>query len=137
MFSAENAVCTTFSAEKGCFMPRCIIKIKDRYFVWSTIVDAPVTHGMTEPQIKAYYKRDRQGVSDWSARMARVEETGTSWLGGETLDETLAGNRAGKDENELTADEIYQQYSAEYDTVDRKQQLISGTAAAIDAILSN
>ena len=33
-------------------MPRFTIKIKDRYFHWSTIVDAPITHGMTMGYMK-------------------------------------------------------------------------------------
>lgn len=39
-------------------MPRYIIKIKDKYFEWSTIVDAPVTNGMSLTEFRSYYQSE-------------------------------------------------------------------------------
>jgi hypothetical protein len=92
-------------------MPHYIIKIKDRYLEWSTIVDAPVTYGMTLDELKSYIKSEygTQGLADLPNRLKRVEGTGTSSFVS-TLQNTLDGNRAGENETTLTIDEIYQKY---------------------------
>jgi len=92
-------------------MGRGIIKIKDRYFEWSTVVDAPVMPGMTEDDLRAYIKDEygNKGLESLGARIERCDERGTSFHG-ETLESVLDLNRAGEGETELTADKIYEEY---------------------------
>lgn len=94
-------------------MGRAIIKIKDRYFEWSSVVDAPVTYGMTEDELRAWVRLHYGlvGERELPARLARVEMFGTS-APGYSLKDILAGNRAGPDEKPLTADQIYEMYAA-------------------------
>ena len=93
-------------------MARCLIKIKDKYFEWSTIVDAPVTYGMTEEELEKYIERQygKIGLNKLPHRLERVEETGTSayWC---DLKSIITPNRAGGSEEELTKEEIYNKYT--------------------------
>lgn len=92
-------------------MGRFIVKIKDRYFEWSTIVDAPITKGMSKRQLEEYIKAEygRQGLEKLAERLNRVESTGTS-AHGETLETVLSHNRAGPNESEISAEVIYRLY---------------------------
>lgn len=97
-------------------MGKAIIKIKDKYFEWSTIVDAPVTYGMSKSQLESYIKEQYglNGTSNLEERLQRVEDKGHSFLGnyGElTLEDIIACNRAGEKETELTAEQIYDKYT--------------------------
>ncbi len=93
-------------------MPRTIIKIKDRYFEWSSIVDAPVTYGMTEEELRQYIEKEygRRGTEALPERLQRVEEVGTSELGASDIDYTIGCNRAGPQETRFTAEEIYRKF---------------------------
>ncbi len=91
-----------------------IIKIKDRYFEWSTIVDAPVTCGMTLGELNEYIQETygKSGTDELPSRMSRVFMRGTSFHN-MTLDDVISGNRAGEHEACLTADEIYEKYKGD------------------------
>jgi len=93
-------------------MPRMLVKIKDKYFEWSTVVDAPVTFGMTKEELSDYIKEEygRQGMRDLEKRLERVDENGTSVIPPCTLSDIIKSNRAGPDESELTEEEIYIAY---------------------------
>ncbi len=93
-------------------MGRAIIKIKDRYFEWSTVVDAPVTYGMTLDELRTYIKEEqgRIGLEDLEANLKRIEEVGTSYRF-TTADEVISGNHAGLDGTYLTKDQIYDSYA--------------------------
>lgn len=104
-------------------MPRYIIKLtkgdQNRYLEWSTIVDAPVTMGMTLEQFKVYYLHEygRQGSQDLAERLARVEAQGhslipdapSSW-GPYTLKDLVAHNRAGPRGGHLDIDKLWEYY---------------------------
>ena len=100
-------------------MPRFIIRMEkdgdERYLEWSTVVDSPVTYGMTFDEFLAYY-RDEYGASSMDGllgehgRMSRVRENGTSERGATSVHDTIAHNRAGEDETHLDYDGIWQQY---------------------------
>jgi len=102
-------------------MPRYLIKMEkdgeQRYLEWSTIVDAPVTYGMTYDELLEYY-RDEYGAHSMDdlvgerGRMSRVMEKGTSEHMAESVEQTIFPNRAGDDESELTYDEIWEKYVA-------------------------
>jgi len=63
----------------------------DYYFEWSTMVDAPVTYGMSLENFKRYYETEygRSSLIDLESRLKRVELTGCSSLIGETFDNCL------------------------------------------------
>ena len=97
-------------------MPRFICKVivnnVPQYFEWSTIVDAPVSYGMSLDVFKAYYK-DRYGTSgmfELDQRLKRVEEKGTSSYMDNSVEDLIICNRAGENESELTYDELIKQY---------------------------
>ena len=94
-------------------MPRYIVKIKDRYFDWSTIVDAPLTYGMTLEELEEYHREmyGIQGHRDFAQRMERVEKKGCSCVYGYvTMEHVVTQNRCGDNEESLTIDEIYELY---------------------------
>lgn len=97
-------------------MPRYIIKLhsssrrKDYYLEWSTVVDAPVTRGMSLDEFKEYY-RNHSGdrVDSLDVRLLRVEKTGTSAFN-ETLKSVIADNKAGENGKHLTFNELLGKY---------------------------
>lgn len=96
-------------------MGRFIIKIKDLYCEWSTIVDAPVTYLGTLEQLKLYIKEKygTEGMDRLKKRLERVEERGTSSFTHGSIEEAISCNRAGDNETELSLDEIYEKYKKE------------------------
>ena len=99
-------------------MGRFIIKLHDEgtdyYLEWSTVVDAPVTYGLTRQEFEEYYRKQygQVGMDGLADRMTRVDRVGTSsclsWH--KSADDHLSGNRAGPDETEATRDEILARY---------------------------
>lgn len=96
-------------------MPHYIIKVNHRgtpkYLIWSTIVDAPITYGMTREDFEQFYITEygRRSSEDLPERLARCDEKGCSSFN-ETLGELISGNRAGDREGTLTLDEIIARY---------------------------
>lgn len=91
---------------------RSIIKIGDYYSEWSTVVDAPVLQFAPLDVFKRWYKQEygNSSMAELEIRLQRVEVTGTSAFG-QTLEDTISGNRAGDDDSTLTAEEILAKYS--------------------------
>lgn len=96
-----------------------IIKIKDRYLIWSSHVDEPVTSGMTLEELKEYWREEygRHGMYSLEIALRRVEEKGTSSAFYESVEDHVRGNFAGpnrdpEDDSDegLTVDEIYDAY---------------------------
>lgn len=94
-------------------MPRCIIKIKDKFLVWSTIVDAPVTYALTREELEVYINAEygRQGLIELPPRLERVEKYGTSFEEPTLLKDLINYNRAGDKETCLSEEEIYSKYT--------------------------
>lgn len=113
-------------------MGQYIIKIKGCYMEWSTIVDAPVTNGMTLEEFVKYYmgKYGVRGMDALGERLDRVEKFGHSALGPSmTLTELLEHNHAGKNEECLTEDEIYKMYCTD---VDESAKYVSADFSLVD-----
>ena len=98
-------------------MPRYIIKLpcdgEDFYLEWSSIVDAPVTSGMTLEEFEAYYREQygQCGMDRLPERMERVNETGASdGLNRDPVEDWIAFNYAGDDGRQITVDEIVDKY---------------------------
>ena len=98
-------------------MPTYIIKLTDKakqdyYLEWSTIVDAPVTPGMSLDDFKEYYK-ERHGADAFAKlpeRLERVEVNGVSAFGYQSLKSLISCNRAGENEKHLSMSGIIKKY---------------------------
>lgn len=93
-------------------MPRYIIKLNEKYLIWSTIVDAPISNGMTKDELIEWieYHNGQDGLFDLPDRLERVDAKGVSAFNYASVDELIAHNRAGPEESCLTKDEIIEQY---------------------------
>lgn len=98
-------------------MPRYLIRLEcpeERFLEWSTIVDAPVTCGMTEGELREYIRQEygRQGLRRLDERIERCREKGTSAYNVDR-EAAIAFNRAGPDETHATLEEIKESYCRE------------------------
>lgn len=98
-------------------MGKAIFKVddngKERFLVWSSIVDAPVTFACTAAQIVAFFVEEaREDATQMAKRMIeRARASGSSSrMGVYTIANVAGGNRAGPDESALTEDEIIEFY---------------------------
>lgn len=93
-------------------MPNHIVRLEDRYFEYSTVVDAPVSHPMTREEFRAYYyspesaHRWRPPDEELDERLARVDAKGTSSMHDASAEDTIRCNRAGPNEDELTIEQL-------------------------------
>ena len=87
---------------------------KDFYLEWSTVVDAPLTGGMSLAEFEEYYRQEygNQGMQQLPQILERLERTGCS-AHGITLDEVLIANHAGNNETEISKEEIFRKYCLE------------------------
>lgn len=87
-------------------MPKLVVRTKcdgeTYYLEWSTIVDAPVTYGMTRAEFERYYRREygRAGLERLPERIKNALP----------LREVVPLNRAGDNEACLTQREIVDKY---------------------------
>ena len=90
-------------------MGQYIVSLDGYYLEWSTIVDAPVTWGMSLSAFMDYYQQEygNKGMAELDARLARVAKNGHS---ARHKNFSIAYNRAGKDEEQLTQVEIVEWY---------------------------
>jgi hypothetical protein len=99
-------------------MPHYIVKLdtKDgpRYLEWSTVVDAPVTYGMTLDDFTQYWRKEYGAAADrgdrLEARLRDVESKGTDSYSDASVDATIANNRAGAGETCLTKEQLVEYY---------------------------
>ena len=103
-------------------MPRFIIKLVDEkfnkinYLEWSTIVDAPVTAGMSINEFRDYYrmKYGTNNLSELDERLRRTDECGCSSMVGDTIHSLIECNRAGPNETCLNKEELLEEYCRKY-----------------------
>ena len=93
-------------------MPTFIIKLEDKYFEWSTIVDAPVTFAMSRDELEEHIKEEygNEGLRELPERLKRVDKQGTSCCVPLTVEDLISCNRAGDGESELTKEEILEKF---------------------------
>ena len=82
------------------------------FFEWSTIVDAPRTHGMTEDELRDYIKEEEgnQGLRVLDERINKARKNGHSYFvsSDKTAEEFVRFNRAGPEESQLEPWQIYE-----------------------------
>lgn len=93
-------------------MPTYIIKLADKYLLYSTIVDAPITYGMSKEELIEYLKEEGTDrlIED---RLARVDKIGTSSRLDSSAEETIEFNKAGPGESNLSVEEFIKTYITE------------------------
>jgi hypothetical protein len=87
---------------------RYILHHKGWFFEWSTVVDAPVTQAMTEPEFRSYFLRLHGDhlEAELDERLARAKATGCSAAEGFSLADIVSHNRAGPGEACLSVEEV-------------------------------
>ena len=86
---------------------------RDYYLEYSSVVDAPVTFGVSLEEFTHGYRLKYGTESlkqEFPDRMKRVEEKGTSSYMYVSVEEELTCNRAGKGETRLTIPQIIDAY---------------------------
>lgn len=97
-------------------MPRFIVKLpdgdQDYYLEWSTIVDAPITYGLSLEEFKEYYVEEygKSSEDKLNERLTRVEEKGVSAFNYKDADELIEFNKAGEDGADISKEEIIERY---------------------------
>ena len=93
-------------------MSRYILKIRDHYCEWSTVVDAPVTLFMPLDSFRDYYRREygESRMVELIERLKRADATGCSSEIGETAESLCAFNRAGPRETSLSESGLWRKY---------------------------
>ena len=93
-------------------MPKFIVKHRDHYAEWSTVVDAPVTNFMSLPEMEKHvaFRYGQEGLDALPPRIKRADETGSSSLYGDTWESCVQFNRAGPGETRLDADGLWDRY---------------------------
>lgn len=101
-------------------MSRTLLRFEDRdteYFLeWSTGVDAPITFGMSESELREHVREEygAVGIADLDERIARCRKRGTSSRIG-SLEGYISTNRAGAGETRLTTAQIIDAYCVRKD----------------------
>lgn len=85
---------------------------REFFLIWSSVVDAPITYGMSREELVEHIREQygRSGLDALPERIARAERAGTSSRIHASLDEETDFNRAGMDETRLTRDQIVAMY---------------------------
>lgn len=101
-------------------MARAIIKIKDKYFIWSTMTDSPIIYGATEEQILNFFIKEavEEAKIAFDNQMKRVKKIGHGYRGlfkNESVENIVSCNKLGEHGTALSIDEIYEIYGNEPD----------------------
>lgn len=89
-------------------MPTFICHHDGLFFEWSTVVDAPVSAAMSRDEFEQNYlhRFGYEGMRTLPERLARAVANGTSARHSTSLEDMVAGNRAGDDDVEVPLAEI-------------------------------
>lgn len=94
-------------------MGKYLIKLDGRegsfYLEWSTVVDAPITTGMSLDELREYIKEEygQQGTRHLDERLTHLDQKGTSAFDQPDLDSVIGFNRAGPNEGHLSKRQLY------------------------------
>lgn len=80
------------------------------YLVWSSIVDAPITRGLTKQGLIDWIKEKYGSEGLKSVDFERLESIGTTSMFDKSVHDTIAYNRAGDGETQLDYSGIIEKY---------------------------
>lgn len=84
---------------------------KEYFLEWSTIVDAPMSKGMSLEEFVAYFKTEHPNdVHLLHDILQRVAKNGHSSIIHDSIDSIIMENTAGDDDQELTKKQIIEKY---------------------------
>ena len=90
-------------------MAEFVVHHQGVFNLYNSISDAPVfTSGVTETKLKRYFLRQygESGLRTLEPRLIRAREQGTSCRLDDSLQETIAANRAGPNESRVSYEEF-------------------------------
>lgn len=89
-------------------MPTFICHHDGLFFEWSTVVDAPVSAAMSRDEFEQNYlhRFGYEGMRTLPERLARAVANGTSARHSTSLEDMVAGNRAGDNDEAISLGEI-------------------------------
>jgi hypothetical protein len=94
-------------------MPQLILHKNGAYNVYTTVADgACYEHALTREQLEEVirFEGGARAVAELPKRLERAHKTGCSSVDGTTLEECIAGNRAGENEARLTVEEFVERF---------------------------
>lgn len=93
-------------------MGQFIVKLEGQYLIWSTVVDAPITRGLTLEELREYTVEEakEEALRSLEERLMRVEEKGTSSRMHSSAEGTITFNNAGVGNTELSVEQIVEFY---------------------------
>jgi hypothetical protein len=93
-------------------MGRCVIQLDGKFMEWTSVSDGPASLLLTEEQFRRYW-REEYGRARWhelAEILLTVKKNGTT-ARGYTVDKIIKNNRAGKNDNPLTKQQLIDCYS--------------------------
>lgn len=113
-------------------MARITLKIGGKYLEYSTVLDKPITRGMTLEEYEKFY-RDEYGNYGWSNDFAHnfglADQFGSSVR--EDAETVIQFNIAGPNDRELTVDEMDRLY-CQLESIDGWSVPIAGDGVRVD-----
>jgi hypothetical protein len=94
-------------------MSQIIIHHDNIFNIYSTVTDVPIfSRGVSAEELREYIKFSfgNQGLEQLPARIERARKIGTSSILGESLEQLIKLNRAGKSEAPLPVTEFIDQF---------------------------
>jgi hypothetical protein len=94
-------------------MPQLILHKDGAYNIYTTVADgACYEHALTREQLEEVirFEGGARAVAELPWRLERAHKTGCSAISGETLEECIAGNRAGENEANLSLEEFVERF---------------------------
>lgn len=90
----------------------CIVKLGGKYLIWSDVVDAPTTFGMTREELTEHIREEhgRRGLEELPARIDRCDAKGTISFVKPSAVSVVWLNRAGAKETCLTIEQLIEHF---------------------------
>lgn len=97
-----------------------LVRLGAKIVRWSTVVDAPTHIFDDEDDVRAWIKEEygNSGLAGMPARLERLRAKGTSSINDNSAEDAVCGNRAGKDETELTFEQLVAYYGVDREDYD-------------------
>jgi hypothetical protein len=108
-------------------MPNYIVKLEEKYFLYSSVADLPVSAPLPLEEFKEYYwERTPEQNGRLEERLTRVEAKGTSEIDSQSAKETLVGEGT----NHESRFEAYQKWARGELTASQLKLTLWGPAVA-------